>query len=287
MIKASQVKELRERTGAGMMECKRALEASQGDIEAAITAMRKAGQAKAAKKAGRIAAEGVIAIKVSPDRKQAIMVEVNCETDFVARDNNFLEFVNIVVTDSLAATVTKLDDLLTLKTITQLRAELVAKIGENIDIRRLQWYETNGIIGSYVHSNKRIGVLVELAQATPELAKDISMHIAASKPLVVLPEEVPQELLAQEEEIYLAQVQATGKPPEILKKMVAGRMQKFIAEMTLVQQPFVKNADLTVGALLQQAKTEVRRFVRFAVGEGVAKKSVDFAAEVKAQVAKR
>lgn len=286
MITASQVKELRKRTGAGMMECKRALEVSQGDIEAAITAMRKAGQAKVAKKAGRIAAEGVIAIKVSPDSKQAIMVEVNCETDFVARDHSFLEFVDVVVTDGLAAAVTKLDDLLALKSITQMREDLVAKIGENIDIRRMQWYEANGIIGSYVHSNKRIGVLVELAQATPELAKDISMHIAASKPLVVLPEEIPQELLAQEEEICLAQV-PSGKSPEILKKMVAGRMQKFIAEITLIQQPFVKNTDLTVGTLLQQAKTDVRRFVRFAVGEGITKKTVDFAAEVKAQVATR
>ena len=290
IITASLVKELRERTGAGMMECKKALEKSQGDIEAAIIAMRKSGQAKAAKKAGRIAAEGAIVIKVSGDRKKAIIVEVNCETDFVARDNNFLEFVNTVAINGLAATATNLDGLLAItldsgKTIAQTREDLVAKIGENIEVRRMQGMHTEGVIGSYVHNNNHIGVLVELSfAASPEIAKDISMHIAASKPVVVLPEELPQDLLAKEKEIYLAQVQTSGKPPEILEKMVTGRMQKFIDESTLIKQPFVKNTDITVGALLQQAKAQVLSFVRFAVGEGVEKKVVDFATEVKAQV---
>lgn len=289
VITASLVKELRERTGAGMMECKKALEEAQGDIETAITAMRKSGQAKAAKKAGRIAAEGAIAIKTSIDGKKAIMVEVNCETDFVARDQNFLKFVDTVATSGLKASTINLENLLIVnldngKTIEQNREDLVGRIGENINVRRMKLMTTAGFIGSYVHSNSRIGVLVELANANPEIAKDIAMHIAASKPLAVLPENLPQDLLDQEKEIYLAQVQTSGKPPEILEKMITGRMQKFINEATLVKQPFVKNPDITVADLLQQAKTKVLSFVRFEVGEGIDKKEIDFAAEVKAQV---
>jgi len=286
MVTASLVKELRERTGAGMMECKKALTEAQGDIEAAIVAMRKSGQAKAAKKAGRIAAEGAIAIKISGDSKKAIMVEVNCETDFVARDHNFLEFVGSVAASGLNALVTNPDDLLAVtldsgKTIAQAREDLVAKIGENINVRRLKLMTTAGVVGSYVHSNNRIGVLVELSAANPELSKDISMHIAASKPIAVLPEELPQDLLNREKEICLAQVQASGKPPEIIEKMIVGRMQKIINESALVKQPFVKNPDITVADLLKQANAKVLSFARFEVGEGIEKKETDFAAEVK------
>lgn len=289
IITASLVKELRERTGAGMMECKKALAEANGDIEAAIIAMRKSGQAKAAKKAGRIASEGVIAIKVSSDGKTAIMVEVNCETDFVARDSNFLEFVNLIATKGLAAMVRNLEDLSILsvvgdKTVAQMREDLVAKIGENINVRRICLITTSGIIGNYVHNNNRIGVLVEMVGGNFELGKDIAMHIAASKPLVTLPEEVPQDVLNKEKEIYLAQIQNSGKPAAILEKMIVGRMQKFVNELALVKQAFVKNLDVTVEDWLRQNNAKVLRFARFEVGEGIEKKEVDFAAEVKSML---
>lgn len=262
LITASLVKELRERTGSGMMECKKALEETQGDIDAAVVAMRKSGQAKAAKKAGRIAAEGAIAIKISDDGKKAIMVEVNCETDFVARDRIFLDFVSTVAIDGLAGVVTS----------PQVREDLIAKIGENINVRRTELMTSSGIIGSYIHSNNKIGVLVELSNGNPELAKDVSMHIAASKPIAIAQENLPQDLLDKEKEIYLAQVQASGKPPEILEKMIAGRMQKFINESVLIKQPFVKNPDISVNDLLKQANARVLSFTRFEVGEGVENK---------------
>lgn len=270
MITAALVKELRERTGSGMMECKKALTEVGGDIEAAITAMRKSGQAKAAKKAGRIASEGRVAIKISTDGKKAVMAEVNCETDFVARDAGFLTFVDQVVTDALNGT----------QTDSQLREDLVAKIGENITIRRTKLLETNGSIGSYVHNNK-IGVLVEFSSMCPnDVAKDIAMHIAANKPIAVRAEELPQELLDKEKEICLAQVAESGKPAEILEKMVTGRMQKFISELTLLTQPFVKDPNIIVAALLKQNGVDVVSFTRFEVGEGIEKKENDFAAEV-------
>ena len=288
IITASLVKELRERTGAGMMECKKALTEARGDLEAAIVTMHKSGQAKAAKKAGRIAAEGAIVVKISDDSKKAVMVEVNCETDFVARDNNFLEFANTVAAAGLVALAANPDDLLAVtldngKTIAQAREDLVAKIGENINVRRLELMTTatTGIVGSYVHSNNRIGVLVELSVVNSDLGKDISMHIAASKPIAVLPEGLPQDLLNKEKEICLAQVQASGKPPEIIEKMIVGRMQKFVSESTLIKQPFVKNPDITVADLLKQANAKVLSFVRFEVGEGIEKKETDFATEVK------
>lgn len=269
-ITASLVKELRERTGSGMMECKKALEEVGGDIEAAITAMRKSGQAKAAKKAGRVASEGRVAIKVTADGKKAAMVEVNCETDFVARDAGFLAFVDQVVADTLNQVTTD----------PQAREELVAKIGENITVRRTQLLETSGMIGSYVHNNK-IGVLVEFATAVAsDLAKDIAMHIAANKPIAVTAAELPQELLDKEKEICLAQVATSGKPAEIVEKMVTGRMQKFISELTLLTQPFVKDPNITITDLLKQHGASVVSFTRFEVGEGIEKKESDFAAEV-------
>lgn len=291
MITASLVKELREHTGAGMMECKKALEEANGNIEEAITIMRKSGQAKAAKKGSRVAAEGVIAIKASGDHKIAIMVEVNCETDFVSRDKSFLEFADTIATQGLKAKATDLDKLLAMvldngKTVLETRDNLVAKIGENINVRRMKIMaiDGDGMIGSYIHGNGRIGVLVGISLANSELAKDIAMHVAACKPEAVLPEELSPSLIAKEKEIYAAQLQDTKKPPEIIEKILLGRVQKFVSEITLIKQPFVKNPDITVENLLQQSKAHVLNFARFEVGEGVEKKETDFAAEVMAQV---
>lgn len=288
-ITANLVKELREQTGAGMMECKKALEEAKGNLEAAITVMRKSGQTKAAKKIERIAAEGVIVIKTSADNKKAIIVEINCETDFAARDHAFLEFADTVATIGLKNEVTELDKLLILpvangQTVMTLRENLVAKIGENINIRRIKTLLlTSGAINSYLHSNGRIGVLVGLSIVNPELGKDLAMHIAACKPLAILPEELPHELLQKEKEIYMAELQGSGKPQEILEKIVTGRLQKFVSEMALVKQPFVKNPDITIENLLKGGNAKILSFVRFEVGAGIEKKVADFAAEVKAQ----
>ncbi len=293
MITASLVKELREHTGAGMMECKKALEEANGNLEAAITIMRKSGQAKAAKKVNRIASEGVIAVKISSDNKNAVMVEINCETDFVSRDKSFLEFTEMVANQALKAQVSDLEELFAItlvngKTIQETREDLVAKIGENINIRRIKFMsiDGDGMIGSYIHGNGRIGVMVGLSVINPELAKDLAMHVAASKPTAILPEDLPPALIAGEKEIYAAQLQAQDvkKPPEILEKILSGRVQKFISEITLIKQAFVKNPDITVETLLQQAKAKIYNFTRFEVGEGIEKKETDFAAEVMAQV---
>lgn len=291
-ITAALVKELRERTGAGMMECKKALELVNGDIEKAIENMRKAGQAAAAKKAGRIAADGVIAAKISPDGKKGVMIEVNCETDFVARDHNFLKFVENVANQALSTNSKDLDSLLAAfyedgKTVAQAREDIVAKIGENITIRRSVMEIADGVIGSYVHSNNRIGVLVSLSVDNKELAKDIAMHIAASKPIAIKPEDLPKDLLAKEKEIYLAQAKESGKPEAILEKMVEGKLQKFINESTLIKQAFVKDQDVLVGDLLKKAGAIVTSFTRYEVGEGIEKKGVDFAEEVRAQLETR
>lgn len=291
-ISIALVKELREQTGAGMMECKKALEESQGNLEAAITLMRKSGQAKAAKKGSRVAAEGVVAIKISTDHKEAIILEVNCETDFAARDKSFLEFVDLVAQTGLQKHVLNLEQLLAAsldngQTILNAREDLVAKIGENITLRRMKLLKAagTGLINSYVHGNGRIGVLVSLSSDNLELGKDIAMHIAATKPEGIVPTDIPQALIDKEKEIYLAQLSASGKPAEILEKIVAGKIQKFVSESVLVQQPFIKNPDIAVGELLKQANANVTEFVRFEVGEGIEKKSVDFATEVQAQVA--
>lgn len=292
MVTASLVKELREHTGAGMMECKKALEEAKGNLENAIAIMRKSGQAKAAKKVDRIAAEGAIVIKTSNDHKAAIIVEVNCETDFASRDQSFLEFISAIATLGLKTKVTNLDKLLTTvfdngQTVLEMREGLIAKIGENINIRRIKMLTVEGdsMVGSYIHGNGRIGVLVGLSVSAPELAKDIAMHIAACKPVAVLPQELPPEIIEKEREVYLAQLQEAKKPPEILEKIISGRVQKFISEITLVKQPFVKNPDITIENLLQQFKAQIFGFARFEVGEGIEKKETDFAAEVNAQIA--
>jgi elongation factor Ts len=285
-ITANLVKELRERSGAGMMECKKALVETDGDIEAAIEHLRKSGAAKAAKKAGRIAAEG--AIVVAANAAEAVIVEVNSETDFVANDDNFTVFAAAVAqavldkgpADVAALREIKLDGG---DTVEQKRTELVAKIGENIDVRRfLRVTAAAGRVESYLHG-KRIGVLVAMQGGSAELARDVAMHIAASNPVCVSEANVAPELLAKEREIREAQAAQSGKPPEIIEKMVAGQMKKFVGEITLVGQPFVKDPDQTVGSLLKAAGAQVTDFVRFEVGEGIEKKEVNFAEEVMAQ----
>jgi elongation factor Ts len=288
-ITAAMVKELRERTGSGMMECKKALTETDGDIDAAIENMRKSGLAKADKKAGRVAAEGRIAIKISDDGKAAVIAEVNCETDFVSGGDDFLAFVNEVAAAALANKPESVAALVELaidggQTIEEKRKEMVSKIGENIQVRRFEIMQLDaGKFGSYLHGT-RIGVLLGMENGNDDLIKDVAMHIAASKPTCVTEDQVPAELLAKEREILIAQAQDSGKPQEIIEKMVDGRIRKYLAEITLVGQPFVKDPDKTVGALLKDEGAEVTGFVRYEVGEGIEKKQENFADEVMAQV---
>ncbi|HYW75026.1 MAG TPA: translation elongation factor Ts [Gammaproteobacteria bacterium] len=285
-ISAAEVKALRERTGAGMMECKKALVETDGDIEAAIEAMRKSGLAKADKKAGRTAAEGRIALAV--EGNSAVLVEVNCETDFVAGGDDFAAFADSVAQVTLkegpkdveTLSAFELDDG---ETIDTRRRELVAKIGENINVRRFERINSEGTLGRYVHG-VRIGVLVDLEGGDEELAKDVAMHIAASNPVCVGPEDVPAEVLDKEREIHRAQAEQSGKPADIVEKMIEGRLRKYVNEIALTGQPFVKNPDQSVGALLKEHGARVLRFVRFEVGEGIEKDETDFASEVMAQV---
>lgn len=286
-ISAALVKELRERTGAGMMECKKALVESSGNIEAAIELMRKQGQVKAAKKAGRVAAEGLIVIQ--QDANYAAMTEVNCETDFVAKGDDFKNFCHTLTGFILRQRPANLEALLATpfeggKTVEQTRLDLVAKIGENINVRRFAMMDTaGGMLNVYLHGT-RIGVIVKMRNASPELAKDIAMHIAASRPLCVTPEQVSADLVAKEKEIYTAQAADSGKPANIVEKMVEGRVKKFLSEVSLLGQPFVKDPDLTIEKLLKSKSAEVLGFERFEVGEGIEKKTANFAEEVMQQV---
>lgn len=289
-ITAAMVKELRERTGSGMMECKKALTETGGDLDAAVELMRKAGLAKADKKSGRTAAEGCLCVKLSPDARSAAIVEVNCETDFVAKGDDFIEFANGVaqsVLDSCAATV---EELLGAgmagsgASVDETRRELIAKIGENINVRRFERFESaNGTVASYLHGS-RIGVLVELVGGDAVLGKDIAMHIAASRPVCVDESEVPADLVAKEKEIFMAQAESSGKAANIVEKMVEGRIKKYLGEITLLGQPFVKDPDQTVGKLVAGKGAKVVRFVRYEVGEGIEKVESNFAEEVMAQV---
>jgi len=283
-MSAALVKELRERTGLGLLECKKALAEADGDIEAAIEALRKSSGMKAAKKAGRTAADGVVAIQTAADGGFGAMVEVNSETDFVARDENFLGFVNSVVSKAFDE---RLDDVAALAggETEDARQALVQKIGENISVRRVVPYQAaEGVIGGYVHCNNRIAVLVSLKGGSEELARDVAMHVAAVNPQVVSPDDMPEEQVAKEREIYVAQAQDSGKPPEIIEKMVDGRVRKFLSENSLTEQAFVKDPDTTVGKLVAGAGAEVLGFTRFEVGEGIEVEKVDFAAEVAAQL---
>ncbi|PIP78838.1 MAG: elongation factor Ts [Gammaproteobacteria bacterium CG22_combo_CG10-13_8_21_14_all_40_8] len=285
-ITAALVKELRERTGAGMMECKKALVETNGDIETAIDNMRVSGQAKAAKKAGRIAAEGVIVARVSESGDYGVVLEINSETDFVARDVSFLAFANDLAELVLNTKTTDVEALLATQmasgqTVAQAREALVSKIGENIQVRRAASVSAP-IVTEYLHGGK-IGVLVGLeGEGNAELAKDVAMHIAATNPEVINPEEVSNELLEKEKEIFSAQARESGKPEAIIEKMIEGRMQKFVAEVSLTGQPFVKNPSITVGKLLESSKAKATQFIRFGVGDGIEKKVEDFAAEVAA-----
>jgi elongation factor Ts len=288
-ITAAMVKELRERTSSGMMECKKALVESNGDMELAIENMRKAGLAKADKKSGRIAAEGLIGVKVSDDGKAVAIVDINCETDFVAKSEDFVTFVNNVTLALLSADVKSDEELLVLtlaggNNVEEVRRGLIAKLGENITVRRFEKYKTaTGGTACYLHGSK-IGVIVELAKANNELGKDIAMHIAASKPAYVNEGQVPAEMIEKEKEIFQAQSAESGKPAEIIEKMIAGQIRKFLAEVTLLGQPFIKDDKVTVGKLVSSKDNEVIRFVRFEVGEGIEKKEENFAEEVMAQV---
>ncbi|CNL85907.1 MULTISPECIES: translation elongation factor Ts [Yersinia] len=277
-ITAALVKELRERTAAGMMECKKALVEANGDIELAIDNMRKSGQAKAAKKAGRIAAEGIILAKVSADGKFGVILELNCETDFVAKDAGFKAFGEEVINAALADKIADIDVLKA--KFEEQRANLVAKIGENINIRRVAVLEGD-VLGTYLHG-ARIGVMVAATGADEELVKHIAMHIAASKPEYVKPEDVPAEVVAREHQIQLDIAIESGKPREIAEKMVEGRMRKFTGEVSLTGQNFVMDPSKTVGDLLKENNADVVNFIRFEVGEGIEKVETDFAAEVAA-----
>lgn len=282
-ITAAMVKELRERTGLGMMDCKKALTENNGDIEQAIEHLRKSSGMKAAKKASRTAAEGVVATKVAEDGSYGILVEVNSETDFVARDDNFRAFVDQVVEQAFADRQTDVAALMA-GGLENAREALVQKIGENINVRRIEAFSAeNGVVASYVHGNNRIGVLVALQGGNEELGKDVAMHVAAVNPLVVKPEDVAEDVIAKERDIYTAQAQDSGKPAEIVEKMIEGRLRKFLAEVSVVEQAFVKDPDVKVGALVKKAGADITSFTRFEVGEGIEKEDVDFAAEVAAQ----
>lgn len=284
-ISASTVKELRERTGLGMMECKKALVEANGDIEVAIDNLRKSGQAKAAKKAGNIAAEGAIIAAV--DGNTAIVLEVNSQTDFVARDENFTAFANKVAKAALAARETDVEKIAALtvdaQTVEEARVALVQKIGENIQVRRAQLVE-GALLATYIHGIK-IGVVVALDGGNQELARDIAMHIAAAKPEAIAPENVAPAVIAKEREIAEAKAAESGKPANIVEKMVEGAVKKFLSEVSLVEQAFVKDTEIKVGQLLSRNNARVVQFVRLEVGEGIEKKEVDFAAEVAAAVA--
>ena len=289
-ITAAQVKELRERTSVGMMECKKALELTNGDMDLAAEELRKSGRTKADKKSGRVAAEGIVIILYTKDNKRAVMMEINSETDFVARDENFMSFANAAAKTALDNHITDVTKLATTTldgtsiTVEEARQVLVVKVGENISIRRIVISnESSGCVGTYLHGG-RIGVAVELDVNNPELAKDIAMHIAASKPLVVSPEDVPADIVAKEKEIYLAQAAGSGKPQDIVEKMVLGRLKKYLDEVSLLGQAFVKDPDTTIANLLNKHRAKVVHFDRFEVGEGIEKEKEDFVEAVMSQV---
>jgi len=291
-ITAALVKELRERTGLGMMDCKKALVETDGDIELAIDNLRKSGQAKAAKKAGRTAAEGTIRVQVSDDGKKAGIIEVNCETDFVGRGEILQAYADAILLTAFEANETDVSRVANLalsgetSTVEEKRLTLVQEIGENIQLRRIELLDASeGVAGQYIHGGK-IGVLVGLKGGDSDLAKDVAMHVAghAPAPVVINPEEVPEDLVAKERDIFTSQAKDSGKPDEIIEKMVTGRVKKFLAEISLVEQSFVKDPDTKVGALVKAAGAEVKNFIRFEVGEGIEKEEVDFAEEVMAQV---
>lgn len=285
-ITATMVGQLREMTGLGMMECKKALVEADGDIKKAEEILRVKSGAKAGKVAGRTAAEGTVALYVTNDGKQGALVEVNCETDFVAKDDNFVTFANNVAKVIITQNIKSLEDLANAKfddgkQVEEARKEIIAKLGENISVRRFETFTTDGAIATYVHG-KKIGVAIDMVGGDAELGKDLAMHIAASKPICVSKDNVPQDKIDTERSIYIQQASQSGKPADIVAKMVEGRINKYLAEVTLLGQPFVKNPDVTVEKLLSTKNAKVKNFAMFVVGEGIEKKTVDFAAEVAA-----
>jgi elongation factor Ts len=287
-ITAALVKELRERTGAGMMDCKKALVETNADLEAAIDLMRASGAAKAAKKAGRVASEGLVNVTTSDDNKDAVILEVNSETDFVTKGSAFIDFVNELGALALKNKPASVEEFLTQtldsgETVDQAREGIIAKIGENISVRRVQSINSGkGVLGAYKHGD-RIAVLTVLTGSDADLAKDIAMHIAASKPECVSEDELSADLLEREKAIFIEQAKESGKPDDIIEKMIVGRMKKFVNEVTLYGQSFVKDPDMTVGALVKSKSSEVESFVRYEVGEGIEKKEDNFVEEVMAQ----
>jgi elongation factor Ts len=287
-ITAALVKELRERTGAGMMDCKKALVETNADLEAAIDLMRASGAAKAAKKAGRIASEGLVNVTTSDDNRDAVILEVNSETDFVTKGSAFIDFVNELGALALKNKPASVEEFLTQtldsgETVDQAREGIIAKIGENISVRRVQSINSGkGVLGAYKHGD-RIAVLTVLTGSDEDLAKDIAMHIAASKPECVSEDELSADLLEREKAIFIEQAKESGKPDDIIEKMIVGRMKKFVNEVTLYGQSFVKDPDMTVGALVKSKSSEVESFVRYEVGEGIEKKEDNFVEEVMAQ----
>ena len=287
-ITAALVKELRERTGAGMMDCKKALVETNADLEAAIDLMRASGAAKAAKKAGRVASEGLVNVTTSDDNRDAVILEVNSETDFVTKGSAFIDFVNELGALALKNKPASVEEFLTQtldsgETVDQAREGIIAKIGENISVRRVQSINSGkGVLGAYKHCD-RIAVLTVLTGSDEDLAKDIAMHIAASKPECVSEDELSADLLEREKAIFIEQAKESGKPDDIIEKMIVGRMKKFVNEVTLYGQSFVKDPDMTVGALVKSKSSEVESFVRYEVGEGIEKKEDNFVEEVMAQ----
>ncbi len=289
-ITAALVKELRDRTGAGMMECKKALTETDGDIDQAIENLRKAGAAKADKKASRIAAEGIIAIEISADAKSGVILEVNSETDFVAKDDSFKTLVTKIASRILVSNPANVDELNSLAlsdddktTVDEAREALIGKIGENIQVRRFMRFSTDHTLGMYQHGLK-IGVVVEMKGGDIALAKDIAMHIAASRPLCINESQVPKDELEKEKIIFTAQAKESGKPDNIIEKMIAGKIKKFINEVTLLGQSFVKDPDTNIAKLLESKNAEVVSFICYEVGQGIEKKKENFAEEVMAQV---
>lgn len=285
-ITASMVKELRERTGIGMMDCKKALAAAEGNIEKAIEDLRKNSALKAEKKSSRIAAEGIVLTKIAEDGNYGVVIEVNSETDFAARDENFLGFAEDALELAFCNSDADVGSLLA-KGLEAERQALVQKIGENINLRRVDRLKfenaDEGIVESYVHSNNKIAVLLTLRGGDEVIARDIAMHVAAINPMVIRAEDVPEDVLMRESEIYSAQARESGKPEEIVEKMIGGRLRKFITEVTLLEQPFVKDPDAKIGDLLREAGADIVNFVRYEVGEGIDKEELDFAKEVAAQ----
>ena len=280
-ISASQVKELREKTGLGLMDCKKALEESQGDMELAIEELRKTSGIKASKKSGRSAADGLIAIKSQED--QYFMIEVNCETDFVARDDSFVEFTSQTLDSYVSNPESSLEEILA-NGAEDNREKIVQKLGENIVIRRIAKTEESSVTGSYLHSNQKIGCIVSLEGGDESLANDIAMHASATDPMAVTPSDIPTETVEKEREIFKAQSEGSGKPPEIVEKMIEGKVAKFLSEVSLTEQDFVKDPNMKISQLLKENNANILNFIRYEVGEGIEVEKVDFATEVMSQI---